>query len=65
MSALKMRQKAVPLAKVKKKNKKGNQQDFCDFLITCAFVILSQILHSFLGEISNRFYSGKSKKRNI
>lgn len=65
MSVLKMTQKAVPLAKVKKKKKKGNQQYFCDFLIACAFVILSRILHSFLGEISNRFYSGKSTKHNI
>lgn len=63
MSVLKMTQKAVRLAKVKKKKRKPAV--FCDFLIACAFVILSQILHSFLGEISNRFYSGKSTKHNI
>lgn len=49
-----------------KKNKtKQSQKYSCDFLIICAFVILSQILHSFLGEISNGFYDGKSTKRNI
>lgn len=35
------------------------------FLITCAFLILLQILHLFLGEISSRFYSGTSTKQNI
>lgn len=34
-------------------------------LITYAFLILLQILHLFLGEISSRFYSGTSTKQNI